>query len=421
MSKSRVSQVKSRSRHRSKLVNLAELVVRGYLTPAGWVLALVTVLSGGLAAGRDADFTQMPAIYVVASFLVGLFSTACVVAYVHKSRVFLRRRPIVPTTAGKDVVIEVEAENRSSKPAFEIEVMELGLPESITSTSEKDPAVIGRIEPGETARIEVHLRCEKRGSYTLKYLCGGSTYPFGICRGLLRSRQESTFLVYPKFELLDEFQVPEGRRYQPGGILVSSNVGESPEFMGTREYRTGDNLRHIHWSSWARLGKPVVKQFHEEYFVRLAVIVDTEVPASGSDDIFEAAVSKTAAIAEFLSRQEYLIDIFAVGTTVYHFQSGRAIAHFENILEILACLEPTPEVDWKTLWNELLAEAAKLTAIVVVLLTWDEQRAAFINQLKAVGVGVRVLLVSDQESVPIPVGLTAEEFIHLSPKPQTVE
>lgn len=415
MKKPNASPTKNRPVRRSKLVNLAELVVRGYLTPTGWVLALVTVIGGGLAAGRDADLIRIPMIYVAASFFIGLFTTACIVAYFHKSKVFLRRRPIVPTTAGKEVVIVVEAENRSAKPALGIEVMELVLPEFIQSPAESGPVLIERIEPGETVRAEVRLRCEKRGSYTLKHLCGGSAYPFGICRGLLRCRQESTFLVYPKFELLVEFQVPEGRRHQPGGFLVSSNVGESPEFMGTREYRTGDNLRHIHWSSWARLGKPVVKQFHEEYFVRLAVIVDTEVPSGDADDVFEAAVSKTAAIAEFLSRQEYLIDIFAVGTTVYHFQSGRAIAHFENILEILACLEPTPEVDWKTLWNELLAEAAKLTAIVVVLLTWDEQRAAFINQLKAVGVGIRMILVSDQESIPTPIGLDAAEFVHLQP------
>jgi uncharacterized protein (DUF58 family) len=55
-------------------------------------------------------------------------------------------------------------------------------------------------------------------------------------------------------------------KYQQGGVALASNVGQSDEFVALRDYRQGDPLRHIHWRSWARAGKPVVKEFEDEFF-----------------------------------------------------------------------------------------------------------------------------------------------------------
>jgi len=90
---------------------------------------------------------------------------------------------------------------------------------------------------------------------------------------------EHTVLVYPRFYSMHDFVVPLGRRYQPGGIPLSSNTGEAIEFIGTREYRAGDPAKNIHWRSWARRGEPVVKEYMEEYFCRIAIILDTFLPA----------------------------------------------------------------------------------------------------------------------------------------------
>ena len=56
---------------------------------------------------------------------------------------------------------------------------------------------------------------------------------------------------------------------------MASSVGESEEFVSLRDYRRGDPMRHIHWKSWAKTGKPIVKEFQDEFFVRHALILDT--------------------------------------------------------------------------------------------------------------------------------------------------
>jgi uncharacterized protein (DUF58 family) len=139
--------------------------------------------------------------------------------------------------------------------------------------------------------------------------------------------------------------LPVGRKYQPGGLHLVSHVGDSEEFIGNREYRPGDRLRDIHHAAWARTGFPIVREFQEEYLCRIAMIVDTLAPPrdTAARQDLEAALSLAAAIADALSRQEYVVDLFAAGPDLYHFQAGRGLAYLDNILDILACLEYAAE------------------------------------------------------------------------------
>jgi uncharacterized protein (DUF58 family) len=112
---------------------------------------------------------------------------------------------------------------------------------------------------------------------------------------------------------------------------------------------------------------------------------------------FESAVSLAASIADVLSRKDYIIDIFAAGEKIYKFQAGRALAHFDNILEILACVEHTEKVDYGTVHNAVLPDAGKLSALVCLMMDWDEGRREMVESLRSMGLGTRVIIVRDSE------------------------
>src|SRR5206468_1933896 len=80
------------------------------------------------------------------------------------------------------------------------------------------------------------------------------------------------------------------RKYQRGGIALISSVGDSEEFASLRDYRPGDPLRRIHWRSVARVGRPVVREYQGEFFVRHALVLDTFAGRPESH-VFEEAVS----------------------------------------------------------------------------------------------------------------------------------
>jgi hypothetical protein len=73
--------------------------------------------------------------------------------------------------------------------------------------------------------------------------------------------------------------------------------GRGPEYLGIREYRTGDSMRHVHWPSTARLGQVMVREFEQEHTRRLAIVVDTWADAGEEDTPLDAACSVAASVA----------------------------------------------------------------------------------------------------------------------------
>ena len=79
------------------------------------------------------------------------------------------------------------------------------------------------------------------------------------------------------------------------------------ELIGVRPYRPGDAMRDLHAITWARTGEPSVREYQQEYFTRVGVVLDTD-PAGASEERFEAGVSLVAGIVAQLCSGEELID-----------------------------------------------------------------------------------------------------------------
>jgi uncharacterized protein (DUF58 family) len=186
-------------------------------------------------------------------------------------------------------------------------------------------------------------------------------------------------------------------KYQPGGIALASSVGESEEYVALRDYRHGDPLRRIHWRSWARAGRPIVKEFQDEFFVRHALVLDTFIDHPNSE-AFEEAVSVAASFACTIQTQESLLDLLFVGPEAYCFTSGRGLAHTDQMLEILAAVRVCPAKPFDLLENLVLNHVTRVSGCICVLLAWDARRREFVRKLKLLGVPLLVLLVSEPEA-----------------------
>jgi uncharacterized protein (DUF58 family) len=149
-------------------------------------------------------------------------------------------------------------------------------------------------------------------------------------------------------------------------------------------------------------------EFREEFFVRLALVLDVEAQTLRSERQLEIAISIAAGIADVLCRMEYVVDIFAAGTDVYHFRAGRALAYFDNVLEVLACLESCQRMNRSALESVLLAEAERLSGAILIMSDWDAEREQMVQSLRAHGLSVRVVLTRPGI---IPSGLEPEELI----------
>jgi uncharacterized protein (DUF58 family) len=253
---------------------------------------------------------------------------------------------------------------------------------------------VGDVPPGDDVELRVEAAVHRRGRVRFQGVTLTRPDPLGLARALRHRPLADSLVVLPRRYPLPRIALPGVRRYQPGGIALASSVGDSEEFMSLREYRPGDPLKRVHWRSSARLGRPVVREYQDEFFVRHGLVLDTFVPA-GAGAVFEEAVSVAASFAAGIRAHDSVLDLMFVGPEAYVFTAGRGIGHVERMLEVLADVQPCVDRPFSTLHRLVAERHHALSGMICVFVAWDEARRAFVRHLQALAVPAILLLVTD--------------------------
>ena len=355
---------------------------------------------GLLLSGSIGSASIVMPIFRLFCALGALLGVALVAAWLLRPKLTLSATLPEKAVAGQKLHVDLIATNAGRFAARNIQAGFFNNPPSLVG----DAGPVSRhIAPGEQSRLSAFLQPLRRGSYGPLRLRAWSTFPLNLYRTPCAKPVGGSLLVLPAFHGIGGVDIPVGARYQPGGIALTSNVGESPEYIGNREYRFGDSMKRIDFKAWARLARPAVREYQEEYYCRIALVLDTFVPKDrkagpeGFPDL-EAAVSLCASVADALAQGEYIIDLFAAGPELYVFRAGRHTAHFENVLEILACVEACRTNPFEKVTPALADELSNISALVAVCLDWDASRARLVQTARDHGCSVKLLVVRDSET-----------------------
>ena len=334
--------------------------------------------------------------FIPLSYVFGIWTVALICALLFRPRATLRATHGDRVCAGHILQVDLDIDNgrRVSRDVF---VIPHRLPPGIDAAPD-DGLSLPPLAPSEKHHARIGLLCRKRGEYILNGYRIETDFPFGIIRSSRRVLERRAVLVYPRFTPLTRVQLAGGRRYQPGGVALASILGDSVEFIGNREYREGDNVRDIDWHATARLNKPIVREFREEYLMRVAVILDTHVPRrapAARAAAFEHAVSLSAAVGDYLARQEYIVDLFAAGPNLYHLMAGRSLAYLDQILDILACVGASQVEPFKAIEPELSENLSQISSVICIFIDWTRSRQEFVQKLLEQGVGVKVIVINN--------------------------
>ncbi len=270
----------------------------------------------------------------------------------------------------------------------------------VSKRKQRDPFRLATTKQGEipplapngTAEVHSELFPRRRGVLLFEGVTIGRPDPLGLYRAFVRVPAAQKVLILPKRYALPPVALPGTMRLQEGGVALAANVGSSEEFVALRDYRHGDPLRHIHWRSWAKIGKPIVKEYEDEFFVRHALVLDT-FDAEPNSEVLEEAVSVAASFACTILTQESLLDLLFVGNQSYCFTAGRGLAHADQMLEILASVNNCADKPFSELERLVMNHIGSVSGCVCVLQRWDEARRTFIGKLKALGIPLLVLLI----------------------------
>ncbi len=167
-------------------------------------------------------------------------------------------------------------------------------------------------------------------------------------------------------------------------------------FHALRDYVPGDDRRHIHWRSSARLGDLMVRQFEDTRRSHTAVALALDPADYADDDELELAVSVAASVALAALREERDVTVLA-GTGPLRVASPRALLDDCSILVAAAGARRSGDL---AAW----AVRAVPRASVAVLVGGSASSVADLRaHAAAVPAGVRAVLVACDRSAPVAV------------------
>jgi uncharacterized protein (DUF58 family) len=109
------------------------------------------------------------------------------------------------------------------------------------------------------------------------------------------------------------------------GAHSSRRTGDQGEVLGTRTYRPGDSLRHVHWIQTARHGHLIVAERQAPQTMRVHVIIDTNTEhhvGNGSTGSLESAIRIGASICRVFVDHDIPVDCY-LGVEVLSAGRGR--------------------------------------------------------------------------------------------------
>jgi uncharacterized protein (DUF58 family) len=247
----------------------------GFTTRASCLVAAgVTALLCGVLLGV-VDLTRAGA---VALALPVITATS-----VYRTRVRIaHRRSAEPVRAstGVPVTVHLEITNRSVLRTGAL-LLEDQLPAEVHGNAR---FVLPGMAARETRTVSYRMPELPRGRYRAGPLRIRLTDPFRLVDVVRSFTATTDFLVSPIVDPLPVVEPP--RSLDVGENAGSHSIGaRGADDASTREYRTGDDLRKIHWRSSARAGALMVRLEERPWQGRTTLLLDLRACAHQSDPV----------------------------------------------------------------------------------------------------------------------------------------
>lgn len=320
---------------------------------------------------RGTSFLAAGAVAVVAGMFLGSAPMMSVGALLlclpvfsvltaRRARYQLRcERQIVPprVAPGQSATVTLRLQN-VSRIASGLLLAEDSVPYSLGA---RPRYVLNGIERGGTREISYQLRSDLRGKFTVGPVRIRIADVFGLVELAADFAATSTLTVTPKVvPLLSAPMTGTWSSEGEGRTRMTAAAGDDDVIP--RPYRTGDELRRVHWRSTARYGELMVRREEQRWQDRAVLILDTRQDAhmgSGPYSSFEFAVSAAASVGVHLARSGLGGQLLTDGGPL----AGSAM--FEDVLlDALSVVKPSRNRDF----SRALAPLSTMDSGMIVLI-----------------------------------------------------
>ncbi len=290
-------------------------------TSIGWKLLALGVAV--VVAGRAFGILEF---YVVGAAASTAVVMALAVRLVHPSRLSITRRVSSTMVAvSEPLEVRLEVANRAHLMSPTVRVSEQ------VSGAGNVRFGVAPVPGGTAVARNYRLQPARRGVLEIGPTIVEDIDGLGLARRRRTLDSRTRVIVHPPIEQLASPRLPVGGDVSVPIEFRRRSLGlASEEFDVLRPYAEGDDLRHIHWRSTARLDELIVRRFQPSRPGRLTVVIDTR-PPGDSAAVQDHTTSVAASIVSAVLRSG---DETRILTT-----DGRGTPIFANRYDIGAALE----------------------------------------------------------------------------------
>lgn len=229
--------------------------------------------------------------------------------------------------AGQEARVELAVNNAGRRPSPPVEATD-----PFDGGRRWARFAIAPLETNELRTSSYRLPSTRRGVYRLGPLELRLLDPLGLAHSSRVTAAESSLTVHPAYELLPVVGTSAHRDYDRR--LSNPVIGKGgSEFYMLREYVPGDDLRHVHWPSTARVDDLVIRQPESLRRGRLTVVGDLRLGVV-DDETVEWVLSAVASLV--MSGLRSGLQVRAVTTAGWDSGHGTGAHPTTTILDGLA-------------------------------------------------------------------------------------
>lgn len=237
----------------------------------------------------------------------------------------------------------------------------------------------------------------RRGSLHLQTITLACPDPLGLIYKRHTYDVGQSICILPQRYQLPPLNLSLASRYQSSETLRTSTAGEALEFRSLRDYRAGDPTNKIHWKSWAKVGRPIVKEQQDETAIHHALILDTFQP-----DPYSSTFEKVIAVAVSFLMQEQpeasLLDVIYAATDPHLVTVGKGLRQRAQIIETVATLNSNQRLELDCLNPIIQTRLSRLSGCFCILQEYDDERYAFLKMLDQYGIPIKAICLSELNS-----------------------
>jgi uncharacterized protein (DUF58 family) len=231
--------------------------------------------------------------------------------------------------------------------------------------------------------------------------------PLGIFHRSVSDSETYPFYVYPAPIQIPDFAFQAVASPYSFGMFQNTRTGSSPDFAGIREYHEWDDTRHIHWPATARLGRLVVREFHQSGAAEVTVFFDlnrASLCGIGRHSTTEYAIKVAGSVVKLALEEGHHVQLIAQSSERIYLPFASGVGHMAEIMQALALARVDGDTPLHDLVRRHVDAVPPGSRVAIIFSKCDidvERYVEVIRVFHARGVHVTAIIIDHTSFIPM--------------------